>query len=503
MLEKGVFHRLGDNRKSMSTYSNDSRHLSYHSSRGDTESCYQSSRSRETEFASKKLNNKKASSRRMGPLSESKHSAGGHWKSKPKRQKSSIKDDLPQPWVCEETDPFTPWICYLDFPKTRMPSHLKTYDESEDPKDHPKIFQATAKTKHWAMPTWCHMFNSKLTRNARVWLDDLSQESNDSYDDLKKAFLENYLQQKNASKIRTKFIISSREIGNPRKGLCEGEEDGTEGPMIIKVEMGGNFVHRMYVDGGSSSEILKVTILIQRNHRKARSKENLGSSVYSLRNDKIPNDRRNGHITEQYDYSIRMHNGFRTRSTAAHNQPSHIRKSRVAIHLEYLKQTIAIGSTLIEEGRASYQRLMDNAFQKQIGRNLEVYVDDLVIKRRTEQEVIRDIEETFKTLREINMKLNTKKCIFGMREGMFLGYKVNADGLRVCLNKVEAVLSLPSLKCLKNVQRLNGKRASLNRFLSKSAEKSLPFFKTLKKCTKKSDFQWTAEEEMTFKQMKK
>ncbi|GJX35717.1 reverse transcriptase domain-containing protein [Tanacetum coccineum] len=101
------------------------------------------------------------------------------------------------------------------------------------------------------------------------------------------------------------------------------------------------------------------------------------------------------------------------------------------------------------------------------------------------------------------MKLNPKKCTFGMREGTFVGYKVNADGLKVCPDKVEAVLSLPSLKCLKDMQKLNGKLASRNRFLSKSAEKSLPFFKTLKKCTKKSDFQWTTEAEMAFKQMKK
>ncbi|GJW32986.1 reverse transcriptase domain-containing protein [Tanacetum coccineum] len=78
-----------------------------------------------------------------------------------------------------------------------------------------------------------------------------------------------------------------------------------------------------------------------------------------------------------------------------------------------------------------------------------------------------------------------------MQDGMFLGYKVNTDGLKVCPEKADAVLSLPSPRCLKDVQKLNGKLASLNRFLSKSAEKSLPFFKTLKKCTKKSDFQWT------------
>ncbi|GJY50796.1 reverse transcriptase domain-containing protein [Tanacetum coccineum] len=137
---------------------------------------------------------------------------------------------------------------------------------------------------------------------------------------------------------------------------------------------------------------------------------------------------------------------------------------------------------------ATYQRLVDKAFHKQIGRNLEVYVDDLVIKRCTEDEIIRDIEETFKTLREINMKLNPKKYTFGVEEGMFLGYKVNTKGIKVCLDKPDAVLSLPSPKCLKDVQKLNEKLARLNRFLVKSAEKSLPFFKTLKKCTKKSDF---------------
>ncbi|GKC98696.1 reverse transcriptase domain-containing protein [Tanacetum coccineum] len=135
--------------------------------------------------------------------------------------------------------------------------------------------------------------------------------------------------------------------------------------------------------------------------------------------------------------------------------------------------------------RATYQRLVDKAFHKQIDINLEVYVD-----------------ETFKTLREINMKLNPKKCTFRVEEGMLLGYKVNSKGLKVCPNKVDVVLSLPSPKCLKDMQKLNGKLASLNRFLAKSAEKSLPFFKNLKKCTKKSDLHWTAEAEEAFKKMK-
>ncbi|GJR78642.1 reverse transcriptase domain-containing protein [Tanacetum coccineum] len=156
----------------------------------------------------------------------------------------------------------------------------------------------------------------------------------------------------------------------------------------------------------------------------------------------------------------------------------------------------------LRNAEATYQRLVDKAFHGQIGRNLEVYVDDLVIKSRTEDEVVRDIEETFRTLRRINMKLNPNKCTFRVKEGMFLGYQVNTKGIKICLDKVDVVLSLQSPKCLKDVQKLNGKLASLNRFLAKSAEKSLPFFKMLKKCTKKSDFLWTEESESAFKQMK-
>ncbi|GJR24700.1 hypothetical protein Tco_0973227 [Tanacetum coccineum] len=100
------------------------------------------------------------------------------------------------------------------------------------------------------------------------------------------------------------------------------------------------------------------------------------------------------------------------------------------------------------------------------------------------------------------MKLNLKKCTFGVEEGMFLVYKVSTKGIKVYPDKVDVVLSLPSPKCLKDVQKLNGTLASLNRFLAKSVEKSLPFFKTLKKYTKKSDFHWTEEAESAFKQMK-
>ncbi|GJX08451.1 reverse transcriptase domain-containing protein [Tanacetum coccineum] len=79
---------------------------------------------------------------------------------------------------------------------------------------------------------------------------------------------------------------------------------------------------------------------------------------------------------------------------------------------------------------------------------------------------------------------------------------ISPEGIKPCPDKTKVVLQLSSPRTIKEVQSLNGKLASLNRFLSKSAEKSLPLFKTLKKCIKKSDFHWTSEAEQAFKQLK-
>ncbi|GJR11972.1 reverse transcriptase domain-containing protein [Tanacetum coccineum] len=142
----------------------------------------------------------------------------------------------------------------------------------------------------------------------------------------------------------------------------------------------------------------------------------------------------------------------------------------------------------LKNAGATYQRLVDKAFDSQVGRNIEVYVDDLVIKSHTEAEMLRDIDETFCTLRKINMKLNPKKCTLGAVEEMFLGYMISPEGIKSCPDKTEAVLQLSSPRTIKEVQSLNRKLASLNRFLSKLAERSLPLFKTLKKCIKKVTF---------------
>ncbi|XP_071695039.1 uncharacterized mitochondrial protein AtMg00860-like [Rutidosis leptorrhynchoides] len=101
------------------------------------------------------------------------------------------------------------------------------------------------------------------------------------------------------------------------------------------------------------------------------------------------------------------------------------------------------------------------------------------------------------------MKLNPSKCSFGEEEGKFLGHIITERGIRANPNKIEAIENMPSPRNKKEVQSLTCKLAALTRFLSKFAERSLPFFGTLKNCLKKTDFKWTEEVEVAFQEMKK
>ena len=78
---------------------------------------------------------------------------------------------------------------------------------------------------------------------------------------------------------------------------------------------------------------------------------------------------------------------------------------------------------------ATYQRLMDQIFAGQRGRNLKVYVDDLIFKSKKEEDLIPDLKETFENVRKHNMRLNPKTCVFGIRSRKFLGFMVSKRGI--------------------------------------------------------------------------
>ena len=147
---------------------------------------------------------------------------------------------------------------------------------------------------------------------------------------------------------------------------------------------------------------------------------------------------------------------------------------------------------------ATYQRLVNKMFNKQIGRNMEVYVDDMLVKSKEELAHLDDLRETFTTLKQYQMKLNPSKCAFRVASGKFLGFMVSQRGIEANPEKVQAIINMVSPRTVKEIQKLTGRIAAFNRFISRATDKCLPFFKTLKQA-----FAWTDECEATFQDLKR
>ncbi|GJT29574.1 reverse transcriptase domain-containing protein [Tanacetum coccineum] len=195
----------------------------------------------------------------------------------------------------------------------------------------------------------------------------------------------------------------------------------------------------------------------------------------------------------------------RIRRTIIHCQKSTARLSQLWGFHSNAFSMLTRATTKYRWQRNTRRKPPSTRIKSQIGRNLEVYVDDMVVKSKSKREMLADIAETFDNLRRINMKLYQKKCSFGVLEGKFLGYMVTSEGIRDNPAKTKDIAEMQSPRTWGEMQILVGKLAALNRFLSQLAEKSLHFFETLKDITKenKHDYCWTEMAENAFQELKK
>jgi hypothetical protein len=128
---------------------------------------------------------------------------------------------------------------------------------------------------------------------------------------------------------------------------------------------------------------------------------------------------------------------------------------------------------------------------------MEVYVDDMLVKSIESGNHAHDLQEAFETLKQYGMKLNPTKCAFGVSSGKFLGYMVSSRGIEANPEKIRAILEMQSPKTTKQLQQLTGRLAVLNRFISRSTDKCIHFFKILRKA-----FEWSDECEEAFSRLK-
>nr|GEV58322.1 reverse transcriptase domain-containing protein [Tanacetum cinerariifolium] len=482
-LEKGVFHRLGDKEKNVSAHSRGSERKSYYSCRGDIERCYQSSGSKEIEISFEKHRHKREYSRRTYAVSESEGSAGGHWKSKPKKQNSSIEEDLSQPWE-NVTGKLPPTKKCIKDP-VEIHNIKQRYGESTEEfvrRNKLECMDVKGASECMKISEFMHgITNPELIKR----LHDKIPKSMDEMMSITTAFLRAEANRRDAKGRKAltfdqeiKAKPWKREGKDSKKGETSkkdipleivmvqpwqrtarqritqtfspesiisfptlGEEYGTEGPMIIEADMGGHCIHRIYVDGGSSSEIF-------------------------------------GKITLSYNRII--------------GRP-------------WVRKIRAIPSTT--HGMIKFPvagRIVTLRSSRIIPLECSMVSEPGVPRSRRTKRVVRIVKTSPRCVRLVADMTGVPRHIAEHRihvRERCLTIRQKKRGKSPKRNKAisEEVKKLVEADIMKEVLSTAGYQTL---FMSKSAEKSFPFFKTLKKCTKKSDFQWTAEAEVAFKEMK-
>jgi ribonuclease HI len=153
----------------------------------------------------------------------------------------------------------------------------------------------------------------------------------------------------------------------------------------------------------------------------------------------------------------------------------------------------------LKNAGSTFSRLTKTVLESHVGQNIFMYVDDIVVASKNKEDHLADLAETFANMWEARLRLNPEKCVFGVRQGKILGYLVSHRGIEANPTKIQAIINMMPPQSTKDVQRLTGRLAALNRFISKSAERSLPFLKTLRGA---KDYAWGPEQAAAFASLK-
>ncbi|KAJ9556882.1 hypothetical protein OSB04_011496 [Centaurea solstitialis] len=155
----------------------------------------------------------------------------------------------------------------------------------------------------------------------------------------------------------------------------------------------------------------------------------------------------------------------------------------------------------LKNAGSTYQRLVNMMFKEHLGRTMEVYIDDMLVKSERSIDHVSQIhlKQLFDILWQYKMKLNPTKCSFGVRARKFLGYMVTQRGIESSPEQLKAIAEIQSLRNVKEVQKLTGRVAALNRFISRSSDKCHLFYNVLRK---NQGFQWTNDHEKALQDLK-
>ena len=153
----------------------------------------------------------------------------------------------------------------------------------------------------------------------------------------------------------------------------------------------------------------------------------------------------------------------------------------------------------LKNAGATYQRLMDRVLAPMIGRNVQAYVDDMVVTSLVKDQHVANLEELFTTIAKYKLKLNPEKCVFGVEADKFLRSLLTRRGIEANPEKCDAIIAMRIPISVKEVQQLTGGMVALSRFVLAGRDKGHPYFQCL---NRNSKFVWTKECEESFLKLK-
>ena len=153
----------------------------------------------------------------------------------------------------------------------------------------------------------------------------------------------------------------------------------------------------------------------------------------------------------------------------------------------------------LKNAGATYMRAMTTMFHDMMHREIEVYVDDVIIKSKKQSDHVKDLKRFFERLRRYNLKLNPAKCVFGVPSGKLLGFIVSRRGIELDPSKIKAIQELPPPKNKTEVMSLLGRLNYNSRFIAQLTTTCEPIFKLLKK---NATVEWTEEYREAFERIK-
>nr|GEV12587.1 rve domain-containing protein/RVT_3 domain-containing protein [Tanacetum cinerariifolium] len=304
--------------------------------------------------------------------------------------------------------PLTPFVRWIeDYPLPdglKMPSHIGFYDRKGDPDNFLHLFEGAIRMRKWLMLVACHMFTYTLKVFARIWWNSQKADLPATY----KGLME---------KMYT--WVEAREVAT--NGVSNDQRDSFERPKKSswnnnKGQMGRS---RSFSYKGESHKLLSNSAKSSREIFTTERRKLVRSNIRTL----LPKVETVNQISSSgLQYSPRGVFGRRVVVVRRNTIRSHNRIRSPHDHEDtYIRNR---------------KRIIEKVFGSQIGRNMEVTADDMVIKSDFKEEMLADIEETFKRPHAINLKLKPRKCSFGVEEGIYFGHLVTKQGIKADPSKI-------------------------------------------------------------------